>query len=124
MDDNKINWVASTAFVVLAIGAVVPFLSKSNASGDSAWALRLAGPYVGVMPAAVTSSQGRRASTVVLIGTLLTAGPMMLLMWAAASDSARHGGDGQAGLGVGIILTFATLVQWAGVIIVGLIARQ
>ena len=49
---------------------------------------------------------------------------MMLLMWAAASDSARHGGDGQAGLGVGIILTFATLVQWAGVIIVGLIARQ
>jgi hypothetical protein len=129
MDDKKINyWVASTAFVVLAVGAVVPFLSTWNASVNRVWPLWLAGPYVGLMPAAVMSSQDRQASTVVLCGALLTAGPMMLLTWASAPEPVRHILlDGQAGLGaavVGIMLLVASLAQWAGVFIVGLSTRQ
>jgi hypothetical protein len=134
MDGNKIRKrVASTAFVILAIGAVAPFLSTWNdvARGMSEGRLVLvwlAGPYLGLMPAVVMSSRDRQASTVVLCGTLLTAGTMMLLTWAEAPTLQPPTiADGQVGglaaFGFLTIILYASLGQWAGVFIVGLIAR-
>jgi hypothetical protein len=103
---------AASLKTVAAVAALTPHLAGWNGGSYAAWALS---PYVALAILGCSVRRASVASTVVLGGTLIAAGPAIAIMSGVIGAPSA---DAQLGFGLGL-LPFG---QWLVVIVTGVLA--